>query len=241
MTQFYTPHLTDNSEYIVVDSSEFYHIIKTQRHKLSDIIKIFNGKGIKAEAKIDFIDKDKVGLKILKKEFLNKKKYNIEVILGIIKIDRFELTLEKLTEIGVTSITPVICTRVNVGLDSFTRRYERFNKIILEAAKQSECGFLPELLSVKKLQELFFEQKIDFLNIVLNKNSQKNFSDIMKQIKDSNNIRIFVGPEGDFSEEEIEFLKQQKKTFFINISENTLRSETAAIVSSSIVFYIKNC
>ncbi|MCS7231707.1 MAG: RsmE family RNA methyltransferase [Elusimicrobiota bacterium] len=239
MTQFYLPTLKEDSEYLTINSSEFYHIVKSRRAKVGDTIKIFNGRGMTAEAEIKEIYKDKISLKIKQRNFFTQK-YKVCACLAIIKIDRFELALEKLTEVGITDIIPIFTERVNVGLDSFTKRYERFQKILIEASKQSHRGFLPLLHSVKKLEDIF-EKNEESLNIVLDKDSNHRIFFINEKIKSSEDIKIFIGPEGGFSSKEIEFLKQQKNIYFVKISENILRSETAAIVASSIVFQIKNC
>lgn len=238
MTQFYIPYLKEDNNYVIVNGSEFHHIVKTYRAKLNDVIKIFNGKGLVCDAEVSLIKKDEVHLKILKKSIFTQED-KFFVCLGIIKIDRFELALEKLTEIGVTDIVPLITERINVGLDNFTKRYDRFNKIIIEASKQSNRSVLPSLNLPKDLKEVFIEKK-EYLDIVFDQNFTNNIFDIKKEIKESKKIRIFIGPEGGFSKEEIEFLKKQNNIFFIKVSNNTLRSETAAIICSSIVFQIKN-
>ena len=235
MTQFYVPYLKSDSNQVIISSSEFHHIVKSHRAKIGDVIKLFNGKGLVCLAKIKKISKDNLEAEILEKNFYPKKEYEIVLCQGLIKLDKFEMIIEKTTELGVDKIIPVYLARSSVKPDSFLKKYERFKTIAIESSKQSDRIYIPEIFEVKKLEDLFREQNIEFLNIVFYKDSQRNLLELKDFIKNSKKIRLFIGPEGDFSEEEIEFFKKQKNSYFASLSNNILRSETAAILSVGIV------
>ncbi|MCS7151960.1 MAG: 16S rRNA (uracil(1498)-N(3))-methyltransferase [Endomicrobia bacterium] len=239
MTQFYVPHLPPGTKSFVISSDEYHHIVKSFRAKESDIIRVFNGKGWVFEIKIVKIYKDKLEAEVVSENFVEKPSFEIVLCQSLIKIDKFELILEKVTEIGIGKIVPIITSRINVSVEKFFKKYERFRNILIESTKQSHRVYIPEIEPVKKIKEVFEKNNANILNIVCWKNAEKKISDFSQQIEKSNEIKIFIGPEGDFSEDEISFLSQQKDTVFVTLGKTILRSETAAIVSSALVFEYK--
>lgn len=239
MTQFYVPEISSYDNQFFIFSKEFLHIIKSHRAKVGDLIRLFDGNGWIFEAKIINIYKDKVKVEILDKKFISKKDYNIILCQGLIKIDRFELVIEKSTEIGVDEIIPLYLQNCVVKKETFFKKYERFRTIILEASKQCNRAYIPYLHNLTELYEVFYDDKS--LSIVCYKSSpyKINDEDIIKQIKLSKTIKIFIGPEGDFSDKEIEFLKRQKNVYFVRLGENILRSETASFISLGFVAQYK--
>lgn len=239
MTQFYIPQLKDLKKEVVINSiNEIRHIKKSFRAKVGDLLQLFDGKGCVVKAKIKKIADHSIFLDIVEKNFFHKKDFELIICQGLIKIDRFELFLEKSTEIGVDKIFPLELENSVVKKEKFVKKYERFKKIVLESAKQSNRIFLPEINDVVYLEEVFLDYN-DGFNIILYKNSIKKLKDIEDKITSCNKIKIFVGPEGDFSKKEIEFLQRQNNTYFVNISENILRAETAAIVACGIILQFK--
>ncbi|MFN3550925.1 MAG: RsmE family RNA methyltransferase [Endomicrobiia bacterium] len=240
MTQFYFPELKDvKQQQININSiDEVKHIKKSYRAKVGDLLRLFDGKGCIVKAKIRKITAQNIILDIIEKNFFQKENFEIIICQGLIKIDRFELVLEKSTEIGVDKIVPLELENIVVKKEKFIKKYERFKKIILESAKQSNRIFLPEIDNVMSLEEIFVNHN-NGLNIILYKNSEKKLKDIENEIRSSKKIKIFVGPEGDFSKKEIEFLREKNATYFINLTNNVLRSETAAIVALGTILQFK--
>lgn len=239
MTQFYVPQLQPGTKSVVITSFEFRHIIKSYRAKEGDIIQLFNGNGWIFEARVDKIFKDKVEVTILKETFFDKKNFEIILCQSLIKLDKFELVIEKATEIGVDEIIPVLTTRTLVQVEKFTKKYERFKKICIESAKQSHRCYLPKITEPKKLYELFTDRN-SVLNIVCWKDARLKLINFKDLIKKYNKIKIFIGPEGDFTNEEIEFFNNQENTIFVTLTDTILRSETAAVVSSALVMEYKS-
>ncbi len=237
MFQFYIPNLSFEQQQVFITSEEFHHLRNVRRVKIGEVVQVFDGKGIVFKVKIKKFYKDKVEAEVLEKNFVQEKPYKIILCQAIIKIDKFELVIEKATEFAINKIVPIKFERSVVDLDRFVKKYDRFNKLIIEAAKQANCVLLPELEQVQKLENVFKEN--DGVNIVCYKNSEETLYSLGKKIREAKNIKIFVGPEGDFSEKEIEFLKQQKNVFFVKLAETILRSETAAIVALGIINQFK--
>ncbi|MCS7227671.1 MAG: RsmE family RNA methyltransferase, partial [Endomicrobia bacterium] len=207
------------------------------RHKKGDIVQLFNGKGLVAKAKIKHIFKNTLEVEIIEKNFFKKSLTEIILCQGVIKIDKFELLIEKTVELGVDVIIPVLLEHSIVQKERFEKKYDRFKQIIIEAAKQSHRVYLPQIEPVKNL-EVLFQEKSHMLNIVLYKNGDI-LKNIIDKIKEFQKIRIFVGPEGDFTEKEINFLKNQKDLYFITLGDSIFRSETAGIFGTGVISQIK--
>ena len=157
----------------------------------------------------------------------NELEHDVTALISIIKQDKFEIILQKLCELGVKRIVPVI-TAYSQDLIFTDNRITRFNKILKEAAEQSHRNFVPELLSPIKLSEI--SNYLSDINIVPYEKSLDKF-DI-----DINNktISFIIGPEGGFKKEEIDYLKNNS---FVDTSlgKRILRAETAAITMMSYI------
>ncbi len=241
MTQFYIPDIDKNSEEVIISSEETLHIIKSYRVKTGERIKLFNGVG-----DVFYGIVKKIADNVLTVKILEKKENKIVLCQSIIKIKNFELVIRKTTELGIDTIVPLLTSRCEVDKDNFVKKYDRFYKIIIEASKQSERPYLTELTYPCNIEECFkHKNNTKVYNIIAYKNSsQTNLLKILQQIKYSNtkfNIRLFIGPEGDFTNSEINFFLNQKDTFFVNLADTILCSETAGILLSGlVVYYINN-
>ena len=144
--------------------------------------------------------------------------------LAITKKDTFEVSLAKLTEIGIKKISPILSKRIIKN----NLNYERLNKIMKESTEQSEQIEIPILNEIKKFEEHILSCKQNKKNIILCDISGQ------KDIKIKENTSIFIGPEGGFSEDEIEFAKKNGANI-MKISDNIFRAETAAIIMAYII------
>jgi 16S rRNA (uracil1498-N3)-methyltransferase len=145
--------------------------------------------------------------------------------------DRMEWFLEKATEIGIDEITPIICQNSERRIV----KIERFEKIIQSAMKQSLKYTLPKLNEPIKFNEFInqnFEGKVCIAHCV--KDEKKLLKEI---IKPSDKITILIGPEGDFSLQEIK-KAMDKKFNPISLGESRLRTETAGLVAVNLVSFI---
>lgn len=237
MFQFYVPELNSEQQQVFITKEEFHHLKNVRRVKIDEVVQVFNGKGLVFKVKIKKFYKDKVETEVLEKYNVPKKHYELVLCIGIIKIDKFEQIVRQVTELGVDRVIPLELKHCVVDKERLINKYERLNKIIIESAKQANIAYLPNLELPKKLEEIFSGQE-KWLVIVCYKNSNFVLDNIYNEIKQQNKIKIVVGPEGDFSEKEIKFLKQQNVRF-VSLGENILRSETAAVVAVSFVTQLK--
>jgi 16S rRNA (uracil1498-N3)-methyltransferase len=148
--------------------------------------------------------------------------------------DRFEWFLEKATEIGIHEITPIICDRSERKVINT----ERFDKILLTAMKQSNVLFLPKLNDAISFKE-FVKLKNEGLQLVAH--CEETDKKTLKSVLVPNeNVTVLIGPEGDFTEKEIE-AALENNYIPVSLGNTRLRTETAAIVAChSVVFVNEN-
>jgi 16S rRNA (uracil1498-N3)-methyltransferase len=214
-----------------LDKSQSHYVSKVMRVKMSEIFSLFNNSG-EWEAKILNISKSIVEFNITKQ--LRQKESTKELWLAFspIKSNYFNFMIQKATELGVTKFIPIIFERTIVRKIN----KERLEKVIIEAAEQSNRINLPSIEEPQNLKDFLSNKKMDL--IFTNLNSQNKKIDLEKLT--SNPTCVIIGPEGDFSEQEREQIIAFEGVQPIKINENILRSETAVISALSIVNYVIN-
>ncbi|AUC85011.1 16S rRNA (uracil(1498)-N(3))-methyltransferase [Polaribacter sp. ALD11] len=233
MQLFYNSEISTETQQITFDKIESKHIVRVLRKKEGDILKITNGKGFLFDAEINFANDKRCSALIIKAEEKPKPwNYYLHIAIAPTKNnDRIEWFLEKATEIGIDEITPIICSNSERRIV----KLERFEKIIQSAMKQSLKFTLPKLNEPVKLNDFInqdFEGKICIAHC-----EEQEKTLLQSVVNPSEKTTILIGPEGDFSVEEIK--KALAKKFApISLGESRLRTETAALVAVNIVSFI---
>lgn len=232
MQLFYNAEINDNTTQFSFQKEESKHIIKVLRKSVGDILHITNGKGWLFSAEITVPNINKCIAKIVSKALQQKHNYNLHLAVAPTKMnDRYEWFLEKATEIGLHSVTPIIC-------DHSERKVikpERFERILQSAMKQSLSCFLPKLNEAVSFKNFIKQDfKGDLFIAHCEETDKKSLKEKLQPKKD---ITILIGPEGDFSTKEIE---QALESNFIPVTlgNTRLRTETAAIVACHSVAFI---
>lgn len=232
MQLFYNPDINESSESFFFDKEESRHIIKVLRKNGGDILFVTNGLGFLFKTEITLASENKCQVEIVSTEKHPKQKPELHLAVAPTKMnERYEWFLEKATEIGISEITPIICEHS----ERKVLKTERMEKILLSAMKQSNQYFLPKLNEPVAFKE-FISKQYDGLKFIahceeIDKKSLKS------QLQPDKNCLIMIGPEGDFSEKEINLaLKENFKP--VTLGETRLRTETAAIAAChSVVFF----
>jgi len=222
---FFEKDLPDSEEFILSEETS-RHITQVLRMKEEAQVIITNGNGHMITTKIISANKKKTKVKILHKEFSELQKPRTAIAISMIKnTKRFEWFIEKATEIGISAIIPLICKRS----EKTHFRTERIYSILVSAMLQSQQTWLPEISAPVKFFDLInkenYQQK--FIAHCLPE-EKKELKDVVK--KDSSKI-ILIGPEGDFTEEEIAQAIQQNY-LPVSLGETRLRTETAGVAAS---------
>ncbi len=214
-----------------LDKLQSHYVTKVMRLKIGEIFSLFNSSG-EWEAKILTLSKSIVEFNITKQ--LRQKESTKEMWLAFspIKSNYFNFMIQKATELGVTKFIPIIFDRTIVRKIN----KERLEKVIIEAAEQSNRINVPSIEEPQFLKDFLSNEKIDLIFTDLNSQNKK--IDLEKLT--SNPTCVIIGPEGDFSEDEREQILAFNGVQPIKINENILRSETAVISALSIVSYLIN-
>jgi 16S rRNA (uracil1498-N3)-methyltransferase len=232
MQLFYNPELTEDAVQITFPKDESRHIIKVLRKSVGDELHITNGNGYIFTAKIQVADIKNCMAEITSKTLQLKRNYNLHLAVAPTKMnDRYEWFLEKATEIGIDSITPIICDHS----ERKVIKSERFEKIIQSATKQSLSAFMPKLNEAISFKS-FISQEFNGQQFIAHceELDKKSLKDLLKPTQD---IIILIGPEGDFSVKEIE-MALQNNFIPVTLGDTRLRTETAAIVACHSVAFV---
>jgi len=224
----------NNGKILIKDKSDCNHIQNVYRLNVGHELRIIDGE-YEYFTEITQISKKEVSVKILeKKEDSYSLNVNIDVAMGILKNDKMNLAIQKLTEIGVNKIIPLKTERVVVKINE---KKEKWDVVVREALKQCRGIKFTEITPVKKLAEIDYSKYDKIIFAYENSDESKSLSEIIE--KEDKNILYIIGPEGGITQEEVDFLKNNK-AIEISLGKRILRAETAAIVVCGIIanFYM---
>jgi 16S rRNA (uracil1498-N3)-methyltransferase len=223
---FYISQITQERQ-IVLDKDTSNHVVQVLRMQAGEKLCLTDGKGKEFICEISDANKKHCGLNIIETKSHQPKPNNISIAISVLKnTNRFEWFLEKATEIGVSEIIPLICVRTEK--EKF--RWDRMNAICISAMLQSQQYWLPllhepKVVNLQTLQEFHHHQKFIAHCEKGDKRSMLDFN----RSPNGNSI-ILIGPEGDFSSNEIE-MALQNGFKPVSLGETRLRTETAGVVA----------
>ena len=229
MELFYQENIENNQLDAVFSSEESKHIVKVLRKKNGDQISVTNGKGLQWNGEITDSNNKKVIAKKVNSILHKNKVPKLHIAIAPPKnIDRMEWFLEKSTEIGISQITPLIC-------DHSERKVIkdlRMKKILIGAIKQSNQFYLPQINPICDCKS-FMEKNFSEIKMIAHCGEGIK-KELHKIEKIQSPLLILIGPEGDFSEKEIETARANS---FIEISlgNRRLRTETAGVFACNSV------
>lgn len=230
----------------VIQDEDVKHISKVLRLREDDVIELCDGENKEYLCSIKSIDKNNVLLSILE-ERKSEKEAPVQVVLyqGIPKAAKMDLIIQKTTELGITEIVPVEMERTIVQFSNEKdkeKKVDRWQKIALEAAKQSKRGVVPKIHMPLNFENAIEHCKENQLNIMPYENEDdKGFKSIMESMskdekKSLTRIGIWIGPEGGFDEDEV-VKAVDNKIYPITLGPRILRTETAGLTTLGLVMY----
>ncbi len=223
MQQYFTDLKAEINREIPLDADSLYHLKKVLRKQNGWNFRIADCTGTIYLAELN-------GDCALIKENThenNELDTDITVILALVKSDKFEMSLQKLTELGVKRIVPYNARRSVVEITK-NSKLDRFRKIVKEASEQSHRNIIPEVCEAVNLKDI--RNYMSKNNYIAYEKEDEKFSDI--DCKES--VTVVIGPEGGF--EPAEFEKFRKLGFkSISLGKRILRAETAAIFMTSLI------
>ena len=219
--------LKDKREVEIKDHELINQWKNVLRFSEGDKIILFDNSGSDFLFFIKEITDKKVRLVLLEEKKVDFKiEYDLHLIPALIKRDMFELVLEKITELGVEKILPLLAERsIKNKLN-----LERSKSIIKEAAEQSGKTLIPEITEPEKLEVIIQNREVDRFYTALDPKGDK-FS---KKLLTNKKVAIFIGPEGGFTEKELNLFKENNIPV-LSLGQQILRAETAAIAITSLL------
>jgi 16S rRNA (uracil1498-N3)-methyltransferase len=231
---FYTEPVAAAQNIVVLNEENSKHAVQVLRMQNGEQLKLTDGLGNLYTAEIADAHKKKCTVNILERIFEEAPATRVSIAVSPVKNNsRFEWFLEKATEIGVTEIIPLLCSRT----EKQHFRYDRMNGILISALLQSQQVWLPKLHEPVKYEK--------YLQSLENKAAQKfiahceedkktSLRDLLSTNQPINQSTILIGPEGDFTKEEIALALQNNFTP-VALGDTRLRTETAALVAATLL------
>jgi len=221
---FYTPELSGNT--YTLNETESKHCIRVLRLDKGDEITLVDGRGGFFTAEIADPNPKRCAVNVVEsQQNFGLRNFRVHIAIAPTKnIERIEWFLEKATEIGISRITPLLC-RYSERKEIKT---ERLEKVMVSAMKQSRKAYLPQLDELTKFSE-FVRQPFDGQKFIAH--CEEQHRELLKSlVVPTQNYLILIGPEGDFSSEEIELaLKEGFQP--VSLGDSRLRTETAGVVA----------
>ncbi len=240
MRRFHLDVSPEVGEVVDLPPDTAHHIQHVLRLKHGNEVIIFNGKGQEYIAKLLLAD-NKPRIEIKNTKLLNKQR-EIELILvqALVSSAKFDTIIQKSTELGVNRIIPLICQRSLPMLKKniVEKKMNRWQKIITEAARQSERVTIPHISPPQKWREIFtgFNLPTTLKLIAYAREPLNNLKKVLRSASQYDKIVITIGPEGGFSPEEI--TETQDNGFIpVSIADWILRTETAGLSAISALNY----
>lgn len=227
--RFYVPNISDKFE---LTGDAHTHAAYSLRIHPGDYITVFDGKGKEYSCIVETVKKDRTELKsISEKEDIGETKSTVSLYLSVIKQDRFEIAVQKATELGVSRIIPVYSSYTQRG---GSLNYDRLNRIAISACEQCGRSRIPIIETSIEFSELVKRVESTHMIFPWEREKDGRLSDAIDKSK--TDISVFIGPEGGITEaEKIELVNAGAHS--VTLGPRILRAETAAITALSVICY----
>ncbi|UKN02817.1 16S rRNA (uracil(1498)-N(3))-methyltransferase [Paracrocinitomix mangrovi] len=217
-----------------LNEDESFHASKVMRLMSGDLINIIDGKGNSYIAKISTAVKKEVQFEIVRKLEKTASPLNVHLVIAPTKnMDRFSFVVEKATEMGIKKITPIY----SQNSERKILKTEKIKKSMIAAIKQSGNLYLPELYEIKSFNEFIKSDLGESVKLIAHCNDDADKSALKDLVKSGKEFVILIGPEGDFTPEEV-ILAKEKGFQAISLGDSRFRTETAAILACHTVYLL---
>lgn len=210
---------------VTVTGDEFHHSIRVVRAREGEEVEVFDKTGAIARGVVESIARDQAVIRVGDMIPSRESPLSIHLAMAVIQLEKFELVLQKATELGVRSIIPLVTERVELRPERYANKTERWNKIVFEAVKQSGRSVFPTI-----------EEPVKF-DALLEREGPKILFDAegdRETAQPRDRATLLIGPEGGWSDDELRKAREHGCTFQ-RLGPRRLRAETAAIVATAIL------
>jgi len=227
---FCPPENISDKNITIKDKKEIHHIVDVLRFEIGDKVVVFNGEGVEFAGTIKGISKDCINISIDKQYQAKKRSFAVTLACAIPKKAKFDFIVEKITELGVDRIIPLETERSEVRFknDRMLSKISHFRQVAISASKQCQRSIVPKVEEVTNFKDaLKAVQKYDLAIFPTLEGERIGMAEALKGFA-GKEIIVFIGPEGDFSEEEVKLAKKSGCKL-VTLGENVLKVDTAAI------------
>ena len=239
MYKFFVEDNQINNDKIVINNDDYNHIANVLRMKKGDTILITNKNSKETfNCEIEEVKSNEIVCNILNKENKNVElNVNIDLFQGLPKADKMEYIIQKCVELGVHKIVPVNMKYCVAKIKDEEKKNIRWNKISEVAAKQCKRNIIPKIDKSINMNTLYSEIKNYDLAIVAYENENNiTLKTVLKENTEIKNIAVIIGPEGGFSLDEVDKLRENGAKI-VSLGNRILRTETAPITILSMLVY----
>lgn len=239
MARFYVPQPWIENGMLKIEGDEVKHIRKVLRLKTGDGIVVFDGLGKELEGTIVEERLSSVVIRI-QNIFSSERDSPLEVTLAqsLLKGEKMDYLIQKATELGVKEIIPFFSSRSVPSLEKSRglKRHHRWEKIAVEASKQSGRGVVPKIESLQDYSDMLQMASTEDLRFIFWEREGIKLKEVLERSKEKRKIFFVIGPEGGFNQLEVD---EAKKTGFtpVTLGRRILRAETASLCFLSILQY----
>lgn len=239
MPKFFVEESAVSETSVILEGENMHHLINVLRKQKGDALTVCDSSGFDYECDISEIKKDCVILEINNKlGNTSEPKLKITLFQGLPKGDKLSFIVEKGVEAGVYAVAPVSMARsvVKLSKKDFEKKKDRLNKISASASKQSGRGIVPEVNGLIDFKEMLSKLlEFDLVVFPYEEETEITLKSVIKNFK-GENLAVIIGPEGGFSKEEAQAIKDLNITP-VTLGKRILRTETAGIATVFNILY----
>ncbi len=236
MNHFFIDPKNIQESKILFPADVSHQMVRVLRLKRDAIVVVLDNRGLQYEVRlIELAAQQCIGEIVSKRKIETEATTKIHLMVALTQREKFEWILQKCCEIGVAKISPILCERsIQLSLSDFEKKKDRWERILKEAAEQSRRGLIPVLNSPVTIQAAI--QKPAPMKLIAWENEENNRLDDILSNQIFTDITLMIGPEGGFSEQEVQ-AAQASGWIPFSLGKRILRMETAAIVACGIILY----
>ncbi|MFW5861653.1 MAG: RsmE family RNA methyltransferase [Spirochaetota bacterium] len=237
MPQFFIDERRIVDRQFNVQGDDLHHLLRVRRVKPGDMLQFRDGRGSLYEAEVSSVGNGAIQCTILSRSEPVESTFNLRLVVAVLKGKKFDMVIQKAVETGVSEIIPVTTERTIPELgDNVQKKTERWQRIALEASKQSLRQSMPVVQDVEPYGELV-KRGYDGCKIMAHADPKSNdLRAFLKETPPPSQVTIIIGPEGGFSGKEVEIARGFNWNV-LHTGNSQFRSETAAIVIPAIILY----
>lgn len=238
MRSFFVSPGTLSQPIFALKPEDARHVAGPLRMRAGDTVTVFDGAGDAAEAQLEEVSPKNVTVRVVSRRQIEPPAGTVTLLQGLTKSGKFDLVIEKATELGISKIVPVLCERTVVELKGGKEesKVSRWQRLAEEAAKQCGRPTIPDIATPAKLTQLFSGGEHAFDRLIVPWEERAGEAGAISEhlLRGAANIAVLIGPEGGLTEDEVAAAKEAGGVV-VSLGPNILRSETAAIAAITLI------